>query len=627
MIDRCGLCDGPVAPKRPQIASYGRQGVEGDGAGPVSRRRSLGVSVSRPLGASMRVGGPVRGRRGGRGGWALRWWVVWMDAVRVPSAEDPEQIGPYTVVGWMGAGLMGAVYLGEAADGRRAAVRVIRRDLSDATNFRSLFRREVDAALRVQNPAAAVVFDADADAAEPWVAFEFVEGPNLVELVGGVVPSLSAVLGIMGGIADALAAIHEVGATHGDLKPTNVVLVPASGVKVFDYAVSAAIDPGSALTESSSIVGTPAWLAPEQIEGRPVTAAADIFAWGCLAVYVATGRHPFGGADGSPMSIMYRIVHHEPDLSGIPAPLAQTVLAALSKRPDLRPRAEDLRRMLLPASLDNGPIAPVALVPLPADPGPPARTAERGGQVGTARRTWYPRLRESHRKRRWASLAVAACLLTVAAIAVGLAKHSSSRPGMATAASGATPTSGRAPTVTTATTATAATTASSATAPTAVVGAITSVTPAPRPEPGLVVGTGARGVKVLVPVGWTAQISDGASGSTTQWVDPNDPNAKIIESSGIDIGGWYQTDGVSYSINPMRYVQQDANVVRYNNTQFGYAEAVPGDPYPVYGAWVAHLAPDRTPSFYSQVQVQLPPALKAVASTILADFLRNSKTT
>jgi serine/threonine protein kinase len=551
---------------------------------------------------------------------------MWMDAVRFPSAEDPEQIGPYTVVGWLGAGRMGAVYLGEAADGRRAAVRVIRRDLADGTSFRSLFRREVDAAMRVQSPAAAVVFDADAEAAEPWVAFEFVEGPNLVELVGGVVPSLSAVIGILGGVADALAAIHEVGATHGDLKPTNVVLVPASGVKVFDYAVSAAIDPGSALTESSSIVGTPAWLAPEQIEGRPVTAASDIFAWGCLAVYAATGRHPFGGADGSPMSIMYRIVHHEPDLSGIPIPLAQTVSAALAKRPDLRPGAEDLRRMLLPGFLDNGPIAPVALVPLPAEPGPPARTAENGGLVGSARRTSHPRLRESHRKR-WASVAVAASLLAVAGIAVGLAKHSSSRPGMATAASGATPTSARAPTVTTATTATGVTTASSATTPTAVAGAITSVAPAPRPEPGLVVGTGARGVKVLVPLGWTAQISDGASGSTTTWADPNDPNAKIVESSGIDIGGWYQTDGVSYSINPMRYVQQDANVVRYNNTQFGYAETVPGDPYPVYGAWVAHLAPDRTPSFYSQVQVQLPPTRKAVASTILADFLRNTKTT
>jgi hypothetical protein len=214
------------------------------------------------------------------------------------------------------------------------------------------------------------------------------------------------------------------------------------------------------------------------------------------------------------------------------------------------------------------------------------------------------------------------CLLIVAAIAAGLARQSPKRPGTATAAVGTTSTLAAAPTAITATAPTPAT--PSTNPPPTVVAAVTTVAPPPGPQPGLVLQTGARGLKVLVPSGWTAQIIDGVLGTST-WADPNDPNAKIVGSTGTDIGGWYQTDGVNYSINPRRYFQSDANVVRYNYSQFGYAETLPGAPYPAYGVWAALLAPDRTPTFYRQVQVQLPPAMKAVATKILADFLRDTK--
>jgi serine/threonine protein kinase len=274
--------------------------------------------------------------------------------VRPLSPGDPDQIGPYRLMGRIGVGGMGSVYLGETTSGQQVALKVIRADLADDPGFRRRFAREVAAARLVRSHVTAAVLDADPLGHVPWVAFEYVDAPNLAQVVTSGVPRLSACLGIMAGIAEALVAIHEVGLVHRDLKPANV-LVPPRGVAVIDFGIAAALD----ATLSSAAIGTPAWLAPEQIEGRAVTPATDTFAWGCLAAYTATGRHPFGGNDQSPAAVMYRIVRGEPDLAGVPPELYGIVARALDRDPAKRPTDTDLVRALLPGVAPDTPTAPV----------------------------------------------------------------------------------------------------------------------------------------------------------------------------------------------------------------------------------------------------------------------------
>jgi len=268
------------------------------------------------------------------------------------QAGDPGQIGPFVIRARVGAGGTGVVYLAEAPDGTPVAVKVIASSVASDPAFGDRFRREVAAARRVRSPVTVAVLDGDPDADPAWIAFEYVEGPNLQDVVEAGVPRLSAAIDILTGIADALVAIHQVGIIHRDLKPSNV-LCPPDGVKVIDFAIAAG---GTA----------PAWLAPEQISDQPLTPAVDVFAWGCVAVYTLTGRLAFGGDD--PATLVYRVVYGEPDLRGVPDELIEPVSAALAKRPEDRPAVSDLLRMLLPGRLRGGPDvagAPVgALAPL-----------------------------------------------------------------------------------------------------------------------------------------------------------------------------------------------------------------------------------------------------------------------
>jgi serine/threonine protein kinase len=302
---------------------------------------------------------------------------------------------------------MGVVYLAEGAGGHRAALKVIRSDLADDAGFRQRFAREVTAARMVRSPVTAAVLAADPSGDPPWVAFEFIEGPNLADVIARGVPRLSAGLGILGGVAEALVAIHGAGLVHRDLKPANVLVAP-SGVVVIDFGIAAALD-ATTLTRSG-MIGTPGWLAPEQVRGERVTFATDSFAWGMLAMYTTTGRHPFGGPDQGAAAYLYRIANESPDLDGLPPELYGVVSATLSRDPDARPSADDLVRALLPVAGPDAPTAPIRSAR--------SATALIRPQSGTDIGPSPPCGGGPRKRKRWMAAAVALAVAALAAIAL-----------------------------------------------------------------------------------------------------------------------------------------------------------------------------------------------------------------
>ncbi|MGW6455326.1 bifunctional serine/threonine-protein kinase/ABC transporter substrate-binding protein [Streptomyces sp. NPDC055078] len=258
---------------------------------------------------------------------------------------DPSSIAGYRLIGRLGAGGMGVVYLGRTDAGELAAVKVTRADRTDEADFRARFRREVEAARRVSSPWAAPVTGADPDAPEPWLATAFVPGPSVAEAVAahGPLPVRSVrILGVA--IARALAAVHEAGLIHRDVKPGNVLLA-VDGPRLIDFGIARTTD-DTAITSTDMVVGTPGFLAPEQAEARgaEIGPPSDIFALGCLLAYAVSGRLPFGR--GAVDALLYRTVHDEPDLSGIEGGLAELLTACLAKDPRLRPTAGEVAERL-----------------------------------------------------------------------------------------------------------------------------------------------------------------------------------------------------------------------------------------------------------------------------------------
>ncbi|MGK5532741.1 outer membrane protein assembly factor BamB family protein [Streptomyces sp. URMC 129] len=265
-----------------------------------------------------------------------------MEAFRALRPEDPSHVGRYRIIARLGAGGMGRVYLGRSPGGRWVAVKVVHPELAENTEFRRRFAREVNAARRVNGFFTAGVVDADPEGVPAWLATAYVAGISLGDAVAAHGPwPLESVLVLGAGLAEALEAIHQAGVVHRDLKPSNVLLA-ADGPRVIDFGVSVAGD-ASMLTQAGMTVGTPGFISPEQLTGKPVGTAADIFALGGVLAYAATGSGPFGG--GSAHILNYRAVYEDPELEGLPPELRALVEPCLAKDPAQRPT--------LPALLDR----------------------------------------------------------------------------------------------------------------------------------------------------------------------------------------------------------------------------------------------------------------------------------
>jgi Protein kinase domain len=267
-----------------------------------------------------------------------------------------ERLGPYRLREQLGEGGMGVVYLAEDPDDRQVAVKVLRQGVPAEATARRRLAREVETMRRVHSPFVAEVVDADVEGSPPYIVTQYVAGQTLEDVVASEGPLTGTALAALGrGLAGALTAIHAAGVVHRDLKPANVMLVDGEPV-VIDFGIAQAPD-STRLTMTGMFMGTPGYLAPEVIEGKPSGPAADVHSWAATMAYAATGRPPFG--TGQFEAIFYRIVHGQPELDTMPAPLLPIVLAALARDPSKRPSAEDLAD--LTADLE-----PVALFRAPA---------------------------------------------------------------------------------------------------------------------------------------------------------------------------------------------------------------------------------------------------------------------
>ncbi|WP_344090635.1 serine/threonine-protein kinase, partial [Nocardiopsis composta] len=255
---------------------------------------------------------------------------------------DPRVIGPFRVVGRIGAGGMGAVYGALGESGERVAVKVIHPRYAQDPGYRERFAREAGLLARVDAECAPAFLGADPQAETPWLATDFVPGRTLKEHVAEVGPlGGRALLSFAAGTAEALAAVHAAGVVHRDVKPANVMLSP-TGPRVLDFGIARAAE--DARPEERTY-GTPGWVAPERLDGGPDSPRSDVFAWGGLVVYAATGRGPFGG--GTADELLERARAGAPDLSGVPDELLPVVRAALDRDPARRPDAGEAMRAVL----------------------------------------------------------------------------------------------------------------------------------------------------------------------------------------------------------------------------------------------------------------------------------------
>ncbi|MGB3442833.1 MAG: serine/threonine-protein kinase [Actinophytocola sp.] len=292
--------------------------------------------------------------------------------------DDPRRIGEYTVMSRLGHGAMGTVFLARSRGGRQVALKVVRAELADEPGFRDRFRQEVAAMRTVGGFWTAAVVDADPDAAAPWVACEYVPGPTLHEYVSTRGPlAVPMARAMIAGLAEALHVIHSAGLVHRDLKPSNVLLA-ADGPRVIDFGIAKATG-AAALTSTGMLVGTPGFLAPEQIEGRDATAASDVFSLGAVVVHATTGAGPFG--DGDAAGLLYRIAHTPPELTAVPAELRSLVAHCLARSGEQRPTPSEVLARIgsfdpVEWAPDRTPEQPTALK-APAAPRSPTRQYTR----------------------------------------------------------------------------------------------------------------------------------------------------------------------------------------------------------------------------------------------------------
>ena len=250
---------------------------------------------------------------------------------------DPASVGGYQLLGRLGSGGMGQVFLGMSPSGRRVAVKLIHPVLAGTEQFRERFAREIEAARRVGGFHTAPVVDADPHADPPWMVTAYIDGPSLEEAVGRYGPLAPERVRALGaGLAEGLAAIHAHGLVHRDLKPGNVIMA-GDGPRIIDFGIARAVDgTGTGLTSTGAVVGTFSYMSPEQVRGDSVRHASDVFSLGCVLAFAATGRPPFGSDTAA--AVMFRVVGQPPDLDGVvDERLRALIESCLAKSPQHRP--------------------------------------------------------------------------------------------------------------------------------------------------------------------------------------------------------------------------------------------------------------------------------------------------
>ncbi|MFF3528446.1 protein kinase [Streptomyces rubiginosohelvolus] len=333
--------------------------------------------------------------------------------------DDPHHIGAYRLLGRLGEGGMGQVFLARSDRGRTVALKLVRRELAERPEFRARFRQEVHAAHRVGGAWTAPVLDSDTEAPVPWVATGYVAGPSLQRIVSGRPGAPVTASGAYGplparsvrflgsGLAHALQHIHGAGLIHRDLKPSNV-LMTIDGPRVIDFGIARALESvaDGDLTRTGVLVGSPGFMAPEQVRGERVTTACDVFCLGSVLAYAASGRLPFGTAEsGGVHALMFRIAQEDPDLTGVPEELAGVVRDCLAKDPAARPGTDEILARLGEADADEPWLPATLLAQLgrqavglldaedPEEPGKP----EAPGRPGSPRGSESPQAPEAAR--------------------------------------------------------------------------------------------------------------------------------------------------------------------------------------------------------------------------------------
>lgn len=268
------------------------------------------------------------------------------------TQHDPRRIGPFEVLGRLGAGGMGLVYLARSASGRRVAIKTVRTELAEDQLFRVRFTREVEAARAVSGFYTAAVVDADPRAAVPWLATAYVPAPSLEEMVSRCGPlPVQGVRWLAAGIAEALESIHGEGLVHRDLKPSNVLVVE-DGPRVIDFGIASGVS-NTRLTMTNVAVGTPAYMSPEQArDSRSVTGASDVFSLGSTLVFAATGHAPFHGAN--PVETVFMLLREGPNLEGLADELRPLIESCMQMDATQRPTPADLQSQLAPHLFASG---------------------------------------------------------------------------------------------------------------------------------------------------------------------------------------------------------------------------------------------------------------------------------
>lgn len=253
---------------------------------------------------------------------------------------DPRRVGEYDVLAQLGFGGMGTVYLGRSPSEELVAIKLVHRHLAVDAEFRARFTSEVAAGRRVPPFCSARVLDAGYHEGRPYLVTEYIDGVSLAQFVAEDGPlDLTGLHALALGTAAGLAAIHTVGLVHRDVKPSNIMMT-LGGVRIIDFGIARALDDTAEYTRSGVVMGSLGWAAPEQLGGEGPSPAMDVFGWGCVIGFAATGEHPFGGADLNARA--FQVLHGDPNLTGVPEPLRTLVAAALQRSPAHRPAAKDL---------------------------------------------------------------------------------------------------------------------------------------------------------------------------------------------------------------------------------------------------------------------------------------------